>query len=82
MTLAWGQWERQVALRLWWGVSLDLKDQCIQKVFQLARWIWVLSSTKDPTWSIVCFKFLSVSFSHLVPLTTRLGQTANIHLLG
>lgn len=64
------------------GVPLGLKDQCTQKVFQPARWIWVLSSTKDPAWSIACFKFLSVSFSLLVPLATHLGQTANIHLLG
>lgn len=31
MTLAWGQWEGQVALQLWWGVLLGLEGQLLSK---------------------------------------------------
>lgn len=34
MALAWGPWERQVALRLWWGFLQVWKVNCTQKVFQ------------------------------------------------
>lgn len=66
------------------GVPLGLEHQLHSKVFPPAGGTWVSSPTKDPSRSI-CFRLLkanSVTFPHLVPLTTHLCQTTNIDLPG
>lgn len=76
MTLDWGQWERQVALHVWWGFLWVWKVNCTQKVCQLWRGIWVASPTLDPQGAVTCFTLLAVlAFPTWPPLTTHLGQT-------
>lgn len=66
MILAWGQWERQVALHVWWGFLWVWKVNCTQKVCQLWRGIWVASPTLDPAWSSdMLYVISSASFSYL-----------------
>lgn len=76
MTLDWGQWERQVALHVWWGFLWVWKVNCTQKVCQLWRGIWVASPTLDPHGAVTCFTLLAVlAFPTWPPLTIHLGQT-------